>query len=238
MTSADRVFSQIVSDIHAGVIRPRDAISERDVVRRFGVSRTPAREAIKRLLERGFLQIGTRRMAIVKEIAEKDLRDLYDLRLRLEAEGANLTAKYITDGELAKLRDINREFTRAFRARDLARMLHVRAQFHAVLVHAAQNRWLAKVLIMLRDEAYVVRHAHWEDPSRAQDAIRMHHEMIDALATGDTARYRKVTLQQIKDGLTTYLSRLRAAPRSMLNGNATHKRGRAPLRKAQVRKRA
>ena len=230
MTSADRVFAQIVSDIHAGVIRPREAISERDVVRRFGVSRTPAREAIKRLFERGFLQVGARRMAIVKEITEKDLRDLYDLRLRLEAEAASLTAKYITDDEVAKLRDINREFTRAFRARDLARMLHVRAQFHAVLVHAAQNRWLAKMLIMLRDEAYVVRHAHWEDPARARDAIRMHHEMIDALETGDAARYRKVTLQQIKDGLTTYLSRLRAAPRLIHSGNATQKQTPAELR--------
>ena len=93
MTSADRVFSQIVSDIHAGVIRPRDAISERDVVHRFGVSRTPAREAIKRLFERGLLRVGPRRVAIIKESSEKDLRDLYDLRLRLEAEAANLTTK-------------------------------------------------------------------------------------------------------------------------------------------------
>ena len=214
VTSADRVFSQIVSDIHAGVIRPRDAISERDVVRRFGVSRTPAREAIKRLFERGFLQVGSRRMATVKEITEKDLRDLYDLRLRLEAEAANLTAKYITDSEVSELRSINREFVRAFRARDLARMLRVRAQFHSVLVHATRNTWLAKMLIMLRDEAYVVRHAHWEDPSRARDAIKMHQEMIDALAAGDTARYRRVTLRQIRDGLSTYLSRLRPAQRT------------------------
>jgi DNA-binding GntR family transcriptional regulator len=210
-TAADRVFSRIVSDIHAGVIRPRDAISERDVVGRFGVSRTPAREAIKRLFARGFLQVGPRRVAMIKDTTEKDLRDLYDLRLRLEAEAANLTAKYISDDDLAELRRINREFMAAFRARDLARMLEVRAQFHAVLVHATQNSWLAKILIMLRDEAYVVRHAHWEDPARAQQAIGMHQQMIDALATGDAARYRKLTLQQIKDGLTTYLSRLRAA---------------------------
>jgi DNA-binding GntR family transcriptional regulator len=226
VTSADRVFSQIVFDIHAGVIRPRDAISERDVVHRFGVSRTPAREAIKRLFGRGFLEVGPRRVAIIKEVTEKDLRDLYDLRLRLEAEAANLTAKYITEDEVAKLRRINREFARAFRARDLGRMLDVRAQFHAVLVQATQNRWLAKVLMMLRDEAYVVRHAHWEDPARAQEAIKMHQEMIDALTTGDTARYRKVTLQQIKDGLSTYLSKLRAAPRTISGENTALKRNR------------
>jgi DNA-binding GntR family transcriptional regulator len=221
MTSADRVFSRIVSDIHAGVFRPRDAISERDVVQRFGVSRTPAREAIKRLFARGLLEVGPRRVAIVKEITQKDLGDLYDLRLRLEAEAASLTAKHISDAELARLRGINREFIRAFRARDLARMLDVRAQFHAVLVQATQNSWLAKVLIMLRDEAYVVRHAHWEDPSRAREAIDMHRKMIDALAAGHAARYRKLTLQQIRDGLTTYLSRLRAAPHASSAGRGS-----------------
>jgi len=153
-------------------------------------------------------------MATVKEITEKDLRDLYDLRLRLEAEAAKLTAKHMTASEIAELRRINREFARAFRARDLARMLYVRAEFHSVLVHATRNTWLAKVLIMLRDEAYVVRHAHWEDPSRARDAIKMHQEMIAALATGDIARYRRVTLKQIRDGLSTYLSRLRPAERT------------------------
>jgi DNA-binding GntR family transcriptional regulator len=214
MTSADRIFSRIVSDIHAGVLRPRDAISERDLVQRFGVSRTPAREAIKRLFARGLLEVGPRRVAVIKEITEKDLGDLYDLRLRLEAEAANLTAKNISDDELAQLRDINRDFIRAFRARDLARMLDVRATFHAVLVNATRNSWLAKVLVMLRDEAYVVRHAHWADPARAREAIDMHRKMIDALAAGDSARYRKLTLQQIQDGLRTYLSKLQAAPSS------------------------
>ena len=98
------MFSRIVSDIHAGVFRPRDAISERDVVQRFGVSRTPAREAIKRLFARGLLEVGPRRVAIVKEITQKDLGDLYDLRLRLEAEAATLTAKHISDAELANRR--------------------------------------------------------------------------------------------------------------------------------------
>ena len=111
-------------------------------------------------------------MAIIKEITEKDPRDLYDLRLCLEAEPANLTAKYITDDEVAERRRINREFTHAFRARDLARMLDVRAQFYAVLVHATQDRWLAKVLIMLRDEAHVVRHARNRAPPSV-DRVRL-----------------------------------------------------------------
>ena len=87
-------------------------------------------------------------------------------------------------------------------------MLDVRAQFHAVLVQATRNMWLAKILVTLRDDAYVVRHAHWQEPERARQAIEMHREMIDALAAGEGARYRRVLLQQIRDGLESYLSRL------------------------------
>lgn len=209
-TAADRVFARIVSDIFTGVIRPRDAISERDLVERYGVSRTPVREAIKRLFERGLLDWGPKRVAVVKEITRKDMKDLYDLRLRLEARAAGLTAKHVSATELARLREINREFSRAYRARELGHMLDVRAQFHAVLVQATRNRWLAKVLVTLRDEAYAVRHAHWQDPERAGQAIRMHREMIDALAAGRATRYREIVLRQIRDGLDTYLSRLRA----------------------------
>jgi DNA-binding GntR family transcriptional regulator len=64
-------------------------------------------------------------------------------------------------------------------------MLEVRAQFHAVLAQATRNKWLAR------------------------QAIQMHQDMIDALAAGERARYRKIVLQQIRGGLKTYRSRFR-----------------------------
>jgi DNA-binding GntR family transcriptional regulator len=208
VTAADRVFSRILLDINSGVLRPRDAFSERDLVERYRVSRTPVREALKRLYERGFLEHGPKRVAVVRDADRKSLEDLYALRLKFEDMAARLTATHITPKELAQLRAINREFSLAWRERDLGRMLAVRAQFHAVLVEATRNRWLAKILINLRDEAYAVRHAHWQDPERARQAISLHRQMIEALAAGKDVRYRRLVLQQIRDGLTTYLSRL------------------------------
>lgn len=208
MTVADRVFARIISDINRGALRPRDSLSERDLVARYRASRTPVREALKRLFERGFLEHGPKRVAVVREPDRRALQDLYELRLRLEEMAAPLTAKHITGEELAQLRAINREFGHAWQDRNLGRMLEVRAQFHAVLVGATRNRWLAKVLVMLRDDAYVVRHAHWQEPGRARQAIGMHRKMIDALAAGAAARYTRLVLAQIRGGLDTYLARL------------------------------
>jgi DNA-binding GntR family transcriptional regulator len=197
-----------MGEINRGELRPRDAFSERDLVERFGVSRTPAREAIKRLFERGVVEHGPKRIAVVRGIQRKEVEDLYALRLKLEEIAARLTAKHIGAKEIARLRAINREFTLAWRARDLGHMLDLRAQFHAVLVEAAGNRWLAKVCVILRDDAYAVRHAHWQEPERARQSIDLHREMIDALAAGEGARYRRLVLEQIRGGLTSYLARM------------------------------
>jgi DNA-binding GntR family transcriptional regulator len=213
LTAADVVFSKVVAEIHAGAIRPRDTLSERDLVQRFGVSRTPVREAIKRLFERGYLEFGPRRIAVIKEVTEKSIKDLYRLRMKLESDAAALTARQITSPEIQRLRAINREFAKAYRARNLARMLEVRAQFHAALVEATRDSWMARILTMLREEAYVVRHAHWQDPGRANQAIKMHQEMIEALDARQVARYRELVLKQIADGLSSYLSTLRPPPR-------------------------
>lgn len=209
-TAADRVFDEVVRDILSGVLRPREQISERDLVARFGVSRTPAREAIKRLFERGFVSAGPKGVAVVVEFGGEDLRQLYELRLRLEAHAAGLAAAKITPAEIERLGRINRDFAAALEKRDLVRMLEIRARFHALAVEATRNRWLAEVLIMLRDRAYAVRHLHWQDRARAAQTVDIHERMIEALRRRDAKRYRDLVLRQVRAAIECYRSQLRA----------------------------
>ena len=208
-TAADRVFNSVVSDILAGGLRPRDQISERDLVERFGVSRTPVREAIKRLFERGMVESGPKGVAVVTELASADLRKLYELRLQLESNAATLTATNIMPAELDELRRMNRQFGAPLARRDLVRMRQVRADFHAILVQATRNRWLAEILAMLRDRAYVVRHLHWQDAERAAQTLRIHEQMIDALGRRDAKEYRELVVRQIRAAVECYESQLR-----------------------------
>lgn len=209
-TEADRVFNGIVSDILAGVIRPRDRISERDLVSRYGVSRTPVREATKRLLERGFVEPGPKGVAVVVEIGPDDLRKLYTLRLQLEGAAARQIVPNITADEIAQLKQINHRFKLALNQRDLVKMLEIRADFHAVLTRAARNRWLEAVLIMLRDKAYMVRHYHWQDFDRASQTLEIHNQMIKALERRDTEGFAQLAAQQISSAISTYENRLQA----------------------------
>lgn len=209
-TEADRVFNGIVSDILAGVIRPRDRISERDLVARFGVSRTPIREATKRLLERGFVEPGPKGVAVVVDISPEDLRKLYALRLQLEGTAARQIVPNISPQEIEQLRKINRLFKVALSERDLVKMLEVRADFHAVLVRAARDPWLEMVLVMLRERAYMVRHFHWQDFDRAAQTYDIHNQMIKALEKRDVDGFTQLVCQQISSAIATYENRLQA----------------------------
>lgn len=208
-TAANQVFEIVVSDILAGILRPGDRISERDLVARFKLSRTPVREAIKRLFERGFVEAGPKGVAVITVFKDEDLRDLYSLRIQMESYAAPLTAANITSAEIEELRRINKRYAAALAKRDLVQMLEVRAEFHALTARATKNRWLAEVLVMLRDRAYPVRHSHWQDANRAALTTGFHDEMIEALRKRDAKRYRDLVVQHVSAALEFYESQLR-----------------------------
>lgn len=198
----------MVSEILTGSLRPRDRVSERDLVARYGVSRTPVREALKRMLERGFLEIGPKGVAQVLDLAEEDLEKLYELRLKLESEAAEPIVKNIDDATITELEEINRQFASAVKARDLEEMLEVRSRFHATLTGAMNNHWLADILVSLREKSYVVRYTHWQSVERARETVQVHEEMISALRAKDVTAFRKLVTGQIRSGLESYRARL------------------------------
>ena len=217
-TAGERVFDEIVADILGGVLQPREQISERYLVTRFGVSRTPVREALKRLLDRGLVRAGPKGVAVVAELERDDVHKLYEVRLAIEALAAPLTAANITAPDLARLRRINKRFRDAVRRRNLAEMLDVRAEFHAITAAASGNPWLAEIMTMLRDRAYPVRHLHWQDAGRAALTTTVHDAMIDALARRDGKRYRELVLRQIRAAVECYDDQLLPATASRARG--------------------
>ena len=222
-TEADRVFDGVVSDILSGVIHPRQHLSERDLVARFGVSRTPVREAIKRLFGRGLVEPGPKGVAVVVQTSFEDLQNLYDLRLNLEGSAALATAANITPQEIAALRELNLAFGVALARLDLVGMLEVRAAFHALAVRATRNRWLADILITLRERSYVVRHVHWREVDRAVQTMRIQEQMIEALTQGEAVSYHDLVLHHVKSALDSYNRQLRVPHQDMMRVRKSEK---------------
>lgn len=175
---------------------------------RFGVSRTPAREAIKGLLAKGFLTVGPNGVAVVREITRQEVEELYAMRFLLERKAAALTVKHITPAEVARLEEINRRFETAVAERDLPGMLDIKAEFHETVARATRNRALAEILISLREKACLVRYASWQDIRHAEQTVEVHAEMIDCLRRRDGRGYRKLVIEHIRLPLEMYRNRL------------------------------
>jgi DNA-binding GntR family transcriptional regulator len=215
-TVADQILEIIRSEIICGKLRPNEAISERTLVERFQVSRTPVRESLKRLRERGFLTLGRQGVVMVRDVSLPELKDLFYLRVRLEGDAALLAAKNITPKEIAELRDINSRFVKAVSRADVGQMIELRRLFHSITASATRNRWLADILVHLRDNAYQAGpwqwQWHWQDIGQANNTSDMYEHMIDALAVGDGRTYRKLVAKQIRSAFDAYANRLKAEP--------------------------
>jgi len=103
-------------------------------------------------------------VAVVRDIDQREVEELYAVRLKLEAWAARRTAALIRPEEITALEEINRRFEKAAAVRDLPRMLDIKAEFHSTAARATRNRFLAEALIALREKAYAVRYASWQDP--------------------------------------------------------------------------
>jgi len=103
---------------------------------------------------------------------------------------------------------------------------------HALLVHATGNRWLAEILVTLRDWAYVVRHLHWQDPERAGQTLLIHDQMIDALTRHDAKIYRDLVVRQIRAAIECYEQQLRPPTAPLPRGSASgeSRRARVPAK--------
>lgn len=213
-TVADQILEVIKTDILSGKLRPNESISERTLVERFQVSRTPVREALKRLRERGFLSLGRQGVVVVRDTPLSEMKDLFDLRVRIEGDAALLAAKNITAQEISELRSINQRFEKAVSKTDLGQMIELRRSFHLITSNATRNRWLKEILIHLRDNAYQVGHWqwHWQDIDRAKTTIDAYEHMIDALEKNDGRAYKSLVVKQIQSAFEGYESRLKAEP--------------------------
>jgi len=182
---ADLVYTVLRDDILNSRVRPGERLSEERIAHRLQVSRTPVREALKRLHAEGLVEITPHRGAVVRDPSGEELAELCTVRDVLEGLAARLAARSISRVELYTLEKLLADEARALAENRTADLLELNFQFHETIWVASRNRYLAQQLRQLRQIIVRIQDSTLFYPGRRDEAHREHRALLDAIAAGD-----------------------------------------------------
>ncbi|MFQ9798159.1 MAG: GntR family transcriptional regulator [Clostridia bacterium] len=160
-----------------GELKPGDRLMETSLAERMGVSRTPVREAIRKLELEGFVVMLPRKGAQVAQITRKDIGDVLEIRAVLEGLGVELAAKKMQAEDIEELKRINGEFASAIPTGDVAKLVELDTRFHDFIFTKADNERLQQIIGSLVEQVSRFRVTYLRKPTY-HDAIAKEHEAI------------------------------------------------------------
>jgi DNA-binding GntR family transcriptional regulator len=190
-SKADLVHAQLKADIEAGILTPGTPLGEQALVERTGASRTPVREALRRLAAEGLVDILPHQGARVSRVSPQSVRDLFAFRAMLEPEAMRQAAEAVDGdaalrreltrlrGEFAKIRERSPSTARSMRFYELA------DRFDWTVIEATGNEHLRRTIAELRPHTARLRNLSHADPQRVEVSVEEHLRMCDALLAGD-----------------------------------------------------
>jgi DNA-binding GntR family transcriptional regulator len=198
--ASDLAYEALLADILAGTIPPGHRIREEEVAERVGTSRTPVREALRRLHAEGLVDLPPHRGAIVQP-AMYELDELFDIRALLEGYGAERAAARRTDDHLAALVEVCDRMEAVVAAgTDVAELTPLNMAFHREVQVAAGTERLLGLLPGLIVSPLVREIFRHYTPAELARSMAQHREVIDALAARDAAWARSVMCAHLYAG--------------------------------------
>lgn len=203
-TVREVLFGRLRGLILAGYYRSGEKLREEELARQFGVSRTPVREALRKLESEGLVHYLPHRGVLVNQISPDDLAEIYPVRAMLEGLAARLAATHIGEDELAALRSIQRQMEQTIAKGDFKRATRLHTKFNMTLYHASHNRRLASILAQFNDYIEHTITRSFILSGRAEEIHREHAAMIDAIARADGAAAEAAARLHVENARRTF----------------------------------
>ncbi len=181
----DVVFNTLRHAILKGELEPGERLMEIALAQKLGVSRTPIREAIRKLELEGLVVMVPRKGAEVADITEKDLRDVLEVRTALEELSIELAMKNITDEDYENLKKASKSFAKDSEGDDLIKIAEADVAFHEIIYMATGNKRLIQMINNLREQMYRYRLEYIKDKSTHARLVEEHERIIEAMQKQD-----------------------------------------------------
>lgn len=204
---AETVLKALELAILTGELKPRERLTELELVRRFKAKRFAVRKAIQELSYRGLVELFPNKGARVADISDKEVEDAYQVRMALELLAADLLVKRMTPAKLAQLKKIQREYLDAVKRGTIEEMVLKNEAFHRTLYQMTENRFLAEHLERITNAIFALRYNAYFLLGIAPKTVKDHEAMIEALERRDAEGFKKALREGIIYPKMIYLSR-------------------------------
>lgn len=193
------VYETLRDAIINQVLLPGERLMEIQLAEEMGVSRTPIREAIRKLELDGFVVMVPRRGAYVAGISLKDIHEVFEVRAALEALAASLAAERITEEELEEMERRLVNEAEQTEANNLRSIVEIDTSFHELLYKAARNERLIHFVSHLQEQLHRFRSASLARPGRSKTALEEHRKIVEALAERDGRLAEQLAREHIEN---------------------------------------
>ena len=181
----DVVFNTLREAILKGDLKPGERLMELQLASKLGVSRTPIREAIRRLEQEGLAVTTPRKGAEVAKMTLKDMEDVLEIRDALDELAVRIACQKISDEQLRQLEDVKELFEKSTQTGNVKKIAEADVSFHDVIYEATGNPKLVTLLNNLREQVYRYRVEYIKDPKNYPTLIAEHEAILDSLKNRD-----------------------------------------------------
>lgn len=206
----DVVFNTLRQAILRGELKPGERLIEIQLANKLGVSRTPIREAIRKLELEGLVLMIPRKGAEVAEITEKSLRDVLEVRRALEELAVQLACEKITKEEIRELERVAKEFQQVVNSSDITEIAEVDVCFHDIIYTATDNQKLIQLLNNLREQMYRYRVEYLKRDGVFPQLIAEHEAIIRHIENNEKEKATEVMCRHIDNQVETVIDVIRA----------------------------
>lgn len=201
----EEVFTMLRQAILTGKLQPGDRLVERELAEQLGVSRTPVREALRKLELENLVTHIPRKGVVVSEISKKDVIDIFDIRASLEGLASRLAAQKATKEDLHDLREMVAEMSEATANNDSERLNEIHDEFHRKLFDIADSPRLIQMINSLIDYISRFTKTGYAIPGRSSAAMHEHMELLESLEGKDSARAETLAESHIRNSKAAVL---------------------------------
>lgn len=197
--------------IRKGILEPGERLMEVQLAEELGISRTPVREAIRKLEQEGYVIMMPRRGTYVSDISTNDVKEIFEIRSALESLATGLAARRIEPDELETLQNLLVEIEGYIAKNDIEKIVETDIKFHGLLYQVSRNERLVNIINNLKEQLARFRTLSMSYPGRLQETLEEHSEMVEAIANGDVSAARDAAEHHMERAEKTLLKAMRHA---------------------------